>query len=89
VANADIISAFWDGPTCHTLVRELSHEEPTTTKELLDIATRHASREEAGGAVFILCNAGVATNDDRAAPTKTTIKGTRKGANGGQKGLKR
>jgi hypothetical protein len=39
VADADAISEFWDGTTCHTLVHELGHEQPKTTKELLDIAT--------------------------------------------------
>jgi hypothetical protein len=49
LADADIISAFWDGMTCHTLMHELSREPPRTTKELLDIATRQASGEEAVG----------------------------------------
>jgi hypothetical protein len=34
-------------------VHELGHEQPKTRKELLDIATRHASGEELVGAVFI------------------------------------
>jgi hypothetical protein len=49
VADADIILAFWDGTMCRSLVHELSREQPKTTKELLDIATRHASGEEAVG----------------------------------------
>jgi hypothetical protein len=57
VANADIISAFWLGTMCHTLVHELSHDKPNNTKELVDIATWHASGEEAVGATFILGNA--------------------------------
>jgi hypothetical protein len=36
VADADIISTFWDGMTYRTLVHELSHEQPKTTKETLD-----------------------------------------------------
>jgi hypothetical protein len=24
--DADVISAFWDGTTCHSLVHELGHE---------------------------------------------------------------
>jgi hypothetical protein len=39
VADADVISALWDGMTCRTLVRELRHEQRKTTRELLDIAT--------------------------------------------------
>jgi hypothetical protein len=48
--------------TCHTLVHELGHEQPKTTKELLDIVTQHAFGEEAVGAAFILGNAKVAAN---------------------------
>jgi hypothetical protein len=54
-----------------------------TTKELLNIATRHASGEEAVGAAFVLGNTGVAANGGRAALTRATIKGARKGAKGG------
>jgi hypothetical protein len=89
VADADVISVFWDVMMCHTLVHELGREQPKTTKELLDIATRHASGEEAVGAAFILGNVKVAASNDRAAPSKATVKGTRKGAKGGEKGHKR
>jgi hypothetical protein len=34
-------------------MHELSCDQPKTTKELLDIATRHASGEEAIRAVFV------------------------------------
>jgi hypothetical protein len=37
VADADVISAFWDNTTCYTLVHELDCEQPKTTKELLDM----------------------------------------------------
>jgi hypothetical protein len=74
--------------TCRTLVHELNREQLKTTKELLDITARHASGEEAVGATFILGNTGMTTNDDQAAPTKTTIKGVRKGPKGGKKGPK-
>jgi hypothetical protein len=56
VADADIISVFWSGMTCRTLVHELGHDQPKTTKELLDITTQHASGEEAVGATFVLGN---------------------------------
>jgi hypothetical protein len=45
---------------CRTLVHELRHEQPKTTKEILDIATRHASSEEVVGAAFVLGNVKVA-----------------------------
>jgi hypothetical protein len=86
VVDADVISAFWHGTTCHTLVHELGREQPRTTKELLDIVTRHASGEEAVGAAFVLGNAAAAVDGGRTPPTKATTKGTRKGAKGGRKG---
>jgi hypothetical protein len=43
---------------CRSLVHELSREQPKTIKELLDIATRHASDEEAVGAPFTLVSTG-------------------------------
>jgi hypothetical protein len=57
VADADVVSAFWDGTTCRTLVHEFSHKQPETIKELLEIMTRHASREEAVRAAFALVEA--------------------------------
>jgi hypothetical protein len=39
VAYADVISVFWDGMTCRTLVHEPGRKQPKTTKEMLDIAT--------------------------------------------------
>jgi hypothetical protein len=85
VADVDIISTFWDDMICRTLVQELGHEQPTTTKELLGIAIRHTSGEEAVGTAFVLGNAKAATNSGRAAPSVATTKGARKGGN---KGLK-
>ena len=38
--------------TCESLVHKLGCRGPRTTKELLDIATSHASGEEAVGAIF-------------------------------------
>jgi hypothetical protein len=89
VADADIISTFWDGMMCHALVHELSREPSKTTKELLDIATRHASSEEAVRATFILGNTKAAASGGRAAPSKATTKSVRKGAKGDKKGQKR
>jgi hypothetical protein len=62
VADVDVISAFWDGTTCHSLVHELSREQPKTTKELLDILTQHVSGEEVVRAAFTLVEAGAAAS---------------------------
>jgi hypothetical protein len=56
---------------------------------LLDIATWHASDEEAVGAVFVLGDGKMARSGHRAAPLKATAKGARKGAKGGKKRQKR
>jgi hypothetical protein len=53
VADADVISAFWSYTTCCTVVHELSHDQPNTTKELFDIANRHAFGEEAVGPLLL------------------------------------
>ena len=47
-----MIGAFLSRITCESLVHKLGRRGPRTTKELLDIATSHASGEEAVGAVF-------------------------------------
>jgi hypothetical protein len=47
ICDADVISAFWSGMNCQTLVHELSRDQPKTKKELLGNATRHVSSEEA------------------------------------------
>jgi hypothetical protein len=88
VADANVILVFWDGMTCRTLVHELDREQLKTTKELLDITTRHASSEEVVGATLLLGNAGMATSGGQATPTKATVKSARKGAKGGKKGPK-
>jgi hypothetical protein len=70
------------------VLNELGHEQPKTTKELLDIAPQHASSEEVVGAAFILGNAGATTNNCRPHPTKAAIKGAKKGSKGSRKGQK-
>ena len=52
IADADVIGAFLSGTTYESLVQKLGRKGPWTTKELLDIATSHASGEEAVGAIF-------------------------------------
>jgi hypothetical protein len=88
VADADIISMFWFGTMTHTLLHELDRDQPNTTKELLDIATRHASDEEAVGATFVLGDGKMVPGGSRAVPSITTGKGSKKGAKGGKKGSK-
>jgi hypothetical protein len=89
VVDANIISAFWDGSTCLSLVHEPSREQPKTTKALLDIVTQHTLGEEAVGAAFTLVNKGAAAGSGRMAPTSTTVKSTQKGAKGRKTGQKR
>jgi hypothetical protein len=64
---------------CRTLLHELGREQPKTTKELLDITTRHAFGEEVVEAAFILGNVGAVANGGQATPTKATVKSARKG----------
>ena len=47
-----MIGAFLSGTTCESLVHKLGRRSLRTTKELLDIATSHASGEEAVGVIF-------------------------------------
>ena len=48
----DVISAFLSRTTCESLIHKLSCLKPRTTRALLDVATNHASGEEAVRAVF-------------------------------------
>jgi hypothetical protein len=52
VTDADVIRAFLSRTTCESLVYKFGRRRPRTTKELLDIATSHASGEEAVGVIF-------------------------------------
>jgi hypothetical protein len=71
-----------------SLVHKLDHEQPKTTKELLNIATWHALGEEAVGAAFTLVNTGMSIGIDQATPTNAIVKSTERGAKGGKKGQK-
>jgi hypothetical protein len=55
-------------------VHELGHEQPKTTKELLNIATRHASGKEA---VFVQNSEKAATGSGRGASITAADKGTK------------
>jgi hypothetical protein len=50
--DADVIRAFISSMTNEALVHELGRCKPWTTWELLDLATSHASGEEAVRAIF-------------------------------------
>ena len=52
-----MIGAFITGTTCKELVHKLGCKTPTSTSQLLDIATNFASGEEAVGAIFSDSNA--------------------------------
>ena len=48
----DVINAFLSRTTCESLIHKLGCLKSHTTHDLLDVATNHASSEEAVGAVF-------------------------------------
>ena len=52
VVDADVMSAFLSGTICESLIHKLGCMKPRTTRDLLDVATNHASGEEAVRAVF-------------------------------------
>jgi hypothetical protein len=55
--------------TYGTLVHEISHEQQKTTKELLVIATRHASGEEEVRDLFVQSNRKAAPGSIRGTST--------------------
>jgi hypothetical protein len=52
ITDSDFIGAFLAGTTCRDLVSKLSHKIPTKASELMDIATKFASGQEAVEAIF-------------------------------------
>jgi hypothetical protein len=52
VTDLDVIGAFLVGTTCRDLVSKLGRKTPTWTSELMDIATKFASGQEAVEAIF-------------------------------------
>jgi hypothetical protein len=42
----DIVTTFQFGTTCQNLIHQIRRLKPRTTKQLFDIATDHADREE-------------------------------------------
>jgi hypothetical protein len=52
ITDSDVIRAFLAGTTCRDLVSKLGHKTPTKASELMDIATKFASGQEAVEAIF-------------------------------------
>jgi hypothetical protein len=52
ITVSDVIGAFLAGTTCHDLVSKLGRKTPTKASELMDIATKFASSQEAVEAIF-------------------------------------
>jgi hypothetical protein len=50
--DSDVIGAFLAGTTCRDLVSKLGRKTPTKASELMDIATKFASGQEAVEAIF-------------------------------------
>jgi hypothetical protein len=52
ITDSDVIGAFLVGTTCRDLVSKLGRKTPTKASELMDIATKFASGQEAIEAIF-------------------------------------
>jgi hypothetical protein len=52
ITVSDVIGAFFAGTTCRDLVSKLGRKTPTKASELMDIATKFASGQEAVEAIF-------------------------------------
>jgi hypothetical protein len=52
ITDSDVIGAFLAGTTCRDLVSKLGSKTPTRESELMDIATKFASGQEAVEAIF-------------------------------------
>jgi hypothetical protein len=52
VTDSDVIGAFLAGTTCRDLVSKLGRKTPTRASELMDVATKFTSGQEAVKAIF-------------------------------------
>jgi hypothetical protein len=52
ITDSDVIGAFLAGTTCRDLVSKLGRKTPTRASELMDIATKFVSGQEAVEAIF-------------------------------------
>jgi hypothetical protein len=69
-------------------VHELGRDQPKTTKELLDITTRHALVEEVVRAIFVQGNGKAAPNGGRGVSLKAAGMGTKRSTKGNRRGPK-
>jgi hypothetical protein len=69
-------------------VHELDRDQSKTTKELLDITTRHTFVEEAVGSIFIQGDRKAVPSGSRGASAKATDKGAKRSAKGSRWGPK-
>jgi hypothetical protein len=53
ITDSDVIGAFLASTTCRDLVSKLGRKTPTKASELMDIATKFASGQEAVDAIFL------------------------------------
>jgi hypothetical protein len=70
ITDLDVIGAFLAGTTCRDLVSKLGHKTPTRASELMDIATKFASGQEAVEAIF--------RKDKEDVPEASAQRGTKK-----------
>jgi hypothetical protein len=52
ITDSDVIGTFLTGTTCRDLMSKLGRKTPTKASELMDIATKFASGQEAVEAIF-------------------------------------
>jgi hypothetical protein len=52
ITDSNVIKVFLAGTTCRDLVNKLGRKNPTKASELMDIATKFASGQEAIEAIF-------------------------------------
>jgi hypothetical protein len=77
ITDSDVIGAFLAGTTCRNLVSKLGHKTPTRASELMDIATKFASGQEAVEAIFRKDKQPQVRQPDDA-PEASAQRGTRK-----------
>jgi hypothetical protein len=79
ITDSDVIGAFLAGTTCRDLVSKLGRKTPTKASELMDIATKFASGQEAVEAIFWKDKQPQGRQQEDA-PEASTQRGTKKKA---------
>jgi hypothetical protein len=79
ITDSDVIRAFLAGTTCRDLVSKLGRKTPTKASELMDIATKFASGQEAVEAIFRKDNQPQGRQKEDA-PEASVQRGTKKKA---------